>query len=67
MDDLLAAEDARWERLQSDSSLRLAYAPVTEMTDEHIRTATRQMEAFRASALAANELTRDASMEEGDH
>ena len=60
VDELLTAEPSRWAKLQS--SARLAYAPVSEMTEEYIRRATQQMEAFHvqaAAAVAASGSTRD--------
>jgi hypothetical protein len=49
--EFVVPEAARWQQLQSSG--RLAYAPVTDMTEDYIREATLEMEGARAHAVAA--------------
>jgi len=46
--DLVAASDERWTGLQG----RLAFAPVTDMTEDFLRDAQRQMASLRANVVA---------------
>ncbi|KAF0695292.1 Aste57867_13888 [Aphanomyces stellatus] len=57
IEDLLRPIPLRWDQLQQSG--RLAFAPVTEMTEEYIRNATTEMQTLRANAVAAVEATRD--------
>ncbi|CAK4126771.1 unnamed protein product [Aphanomyces euteiches] len=55
--DLIVPLSQRWSQLQESG--RLAYAPVTEMSEDYIRNATNEMESMRVNALAARQATGD--------
>jgi hypothetical protein len=49
VDDVTVPPEQRWSNLHG----RLAFAPVTEMSEEYIRDAEAQMDALRATAQQA--------------
>ncbi|KDO22407.1 hypothetical protein SPRG_11359 [Saprolegnia parasitica CBS 223.65] len=55
VDDMLRAPSERWDALQREG--RLAFAPVSEMTEDYVRQATEEMVALRSNAVAADEAT----------
>ncbi|RHY28099.1 hypothetical protein DYB32_006264 [Aphanomyces invadans] len=57
IEDILVPISDRWTRL--NGSGRLAFAPVSEMSEDYIRHATEEMQHARVNALAAVEATRD--------
>ncbi|OQR83286.1 hypothetical protein ACHHYP_14913 [Achlya hypogyna] len=59
IDDLFVPPSQRWTHLQDQG--RLAFAPVTEMSEDYIRHATQEMVALRPNAVAADEATQDDS------
>ncbi|OQR95797.1 hypothetical protein THRCLA_07563 [Thraustotheca clavata] len=57
IDDFLVPPTMRWGQLQEQN--RLAYAPVTEMSEDYIRNATEEMVSLRPNAVAAEEATQE--------
>ncbi|RQM26659.1 hypothetical protein B5M09_002055 [Aphanomyces astaci] len=57
IEDLLVPVGERWNQLKASN--RLAFAPVSEMSEDYIRHATEEMQHARVNALAVIEATRE--------
>ncbi|RLO01373.1 hypothetical protein DYB28_007237, partial [Aphanomyces astaci] len=57
IEDLLVPVGDRWNQLKASN--RLAFAPVSEMSEDYIRHATEEMQHARVNALAVIEATRE--------